>query len=222
MSTPPRIGFLHTAEVHVATFDALLADVTGAGAAALHRVEPELLERARQSPAVADREALTAAVAAAMGDLVGDGADVVVCTCSTLGPLAEEVAPSLGVPVVRIDRPMARAAVTAGPRIGVLVAMASTLEPTAALLREEAMAAGAEVELCEQVVEGAWELFESGDQAAYEAAIEKAARGLASGVDVLILAQASMAGAAVLLRDLDVPVLTSPASAVAAATDLLA
>ncbi|WP_300681577.1 aspartate/glutamate racemase family protein [Nocardioides sp.] len=215
MSTPPRIGFLHTAQVHVETFEALLPDA----AAALHRVQPELLARAQQPLSAAERAALGVDVREALTALEADGADVVVCTCSTLGPLAEEVAGSLGVPVVRIDRPMARAAVAAGPRIGVLAAVASTLEPTLALLADEARAVGAEVEVREQVVEGAWALFQSGQEAAYRETIADAARRLADEVDVLVLAQASMAGAVPLLVDLATPVLTSPASAVAAALD---
>ncbi len=66
---------------------------------------------------------------------------------------------------------------------------------------------------------GAWEAFEAGDTDGYERLVEAAARALAPTVDVVVLAQASMAGAADRLRDLGVPVLTSPGPDVRAALE---
>jgi Asp/Glu/hydantoin racemase len=206
----PSLGFLHTAEVHVDTFDALV----GRAATTMHVVEPDLLDRAR-------REGLTPAVESgvrsALAELGARGADVIVCTCSTLGPIAEGVASEVAVPVLRVDRPMARRTVAAGQRIGVVAAVESTLEPTRALLEDEARRAGVVPVLTELCVTSAWASFESGDTAAYLAAIADAARALAEVVDVVVLAQASMAGAVDLLGDVDVPVLVSPRLAVESA-----
>lgn len=202
----PRLGFLHTAQVHVDAFDALV----GAAAPTVHLVEPRLLERARQEGATS---ALEADVRAALTELVTAGAAAVVCTCSTLGPVAEAVAEA-AVPVLRIDRPMARRAVALGRRIGVVTAVESTVAPTRELLAEEAARAGVAPMIVEVCVPAAWERFESGDVEAYLAAIADAARSAAAGVDVVVLAQASMAGAVPLLDDLAVPVLASPRLAV--------
>jgi hypothetical protein len=96
------IGFLHTADVHVATFRGLLAELAP-GYADVHEVDERLLADARAGIDVSDR------VAERLGALAAAGADVVVCTCSTLGELTERVV--LPVPVLRADRPMAQAAV---------------------------------------------------------------------------------------------------------------
>lgn len=207
------IGFLHTAQVHVATFDALTA---GRGVEARHVVEPDLLDRARRD---GPTEEIAADVRAALAALVDAGADVVVCTCSTLGPIAEGA--ELSVPVLRVDRPMARAAVAVGPRIAVVAAVESTVGPTRALLLDEARRAGRGIELTEVVVPDAWDSFEAGHLDGYRHAIARAARRAAAGVDVVVLAQASMAPALDDLADLVIPVLCSPALAVAHAMELV-
>jgi hypothetical protein len=209
------IGFLHTSQVHVATFDGLV----GASARVVHVVEPDLLDRARREGLVPSVEA---GVRAALVDLVSRGAAVIVCTCSTIGPVAEGVS-GLGVPVLRVDRPMAERAVEVGSRIGVVAAVGSTLVPTRELLAEEAARADVQTILTEVSMPAAWDLFEAGDTAGYLDNIAVAARVLAlSGVvDVVVLAQASMIGVLDLLEALPVPVLVSPPLAVGAALAIL-
>ena len=56
----------------------------------------------------------------------------------------------------------------------------------------------------------AWSHFESGDMASYLKVIEASVRSAAPLPDVVVLAQASMAGAAVPLRDFGTAVLASP------------
>src|SRR5947207_1139752 len=109
------LALLHTSTVHVPVFDAL-RDEEAPDLALRHLVRPELLDRARlegiESVVDAVHEALAAAAA--------EGAAAVLCTCSTIGAVAEAAGPALGVPVLRLDRPMAAAAVAAGRRITVL------------------------------------------------------------------------------------------------------
>ena len=82
----------------------------------------------------------------------------------------------------------------------------STLEPTVALIREEA--AGRAVELRTLLVEGAWERFEAGDRDGYLDAVAAAVDAVREA-DVIVLAQASMADAADRTTTA-VPVLSSP------------
>ena len=203
------IGFLHTADVHVGTFGQLLAELAPEDEP-LHLVDARLLADAQAggvTPALARR------VESRLGALEAGGADLIVCTCSTIGAVAEQA--DVGVPVIRGDRPMAEAAVAAGPRIGVLVTTESTLEPTLELLRDSAERAGADVSFVVGRCVSAWQYFESGKLQRYYAEIADQASRLAAEVDVIVLAQASMTPAVALLGNL--PVLTSPRSAVAAA-----
>ena len=67
------------------------------------------------------------------------------------------------------------------------------------------------------LVDAAWPRFERGDRDGYLADVAAAVRPRAADTDVVVLAQASMAGAQPLLADLGVPVLSSPALGVARA-----
>ncbi|CAM5496106.1 aspartate/glutamate racemase family protein [Streptomyces avidinii] len=197
---------LHTSPVHVPVFDAL-RDRNHPGAVLRHLVAPELLERARTEGPESVAPALRGLLAEA-----GAGAGAVLVTCSTIGATAESLAPALGVPVLRVDRPMAAAAVRAGARIAVLAAVESTLSPTGELLVEEA--GERPVSIRTHLVAGAWERFEAGDTAGYLARVAEVA-GSVTEADVIVLAQASMAGAADLVTG-TVPVLSSPAPGLAA------
>lgn len=229
--TGPRLGFLHTSPVHVAPFDALVA-ATDPSATSVSVVEELLLSRARAGASDTD---LREGVRAALDSLARAGAAAVVCTCSTLGALAEDLGRERGLPVVRVDRPMAERAVRSpGGRPGtvrvlVAVALASTLGPTTELLTASAAAAGRAVEIDVLRCDDAWTLFEAGRADAFAAAVAELVRAAldpASGArtasaDVVVLAQASMARAADLLGDLAVPVLTSPTEAVRYALEVV-
>ncbi|MFV0535562.1 MAG: hypothetical protein ACK5MR_18225 [Cumulibacter sp.] len=126
------IGFLHTARTHISTFDGLVR-ASSPSTETVHVVAEDLRTRARTS---GPRPDLLVDMQSALAELADLGADVAICTCSTVGPLVEQS--SAAIPVLRVDRPMARAAVRAGSRIAVVAALESTLLPTTALLTEEA------------------------------------------------------------------------------------
>jgi Asp/Glu/hydantoin racemase len=211
----PSIGFLHTAEGHVETFRALVAELAPR-AADVHVVDEDLLSNARTHGVDDDLRARLLARLRRLERQV----DVIVCTCSTLAGEAECLGHELSVPVVRVDRPMAEEAVRMGRRVAVVATVEATLDPTRRLLEECADGTDSEVSLapCLQ----AWDFFEAGDPDRYAAAIAEHVRGLADTADVVVLAQVSMAPAATLLGDLAVPVLTSPRSAVEEAVRHLA
>lgn len=204
-----RLGLLHTSPVHVATFDAL-RDEEAPDVELVHVVREDLLAGARDH----GPDAMADQVASAVRDL---SADAVLCTCSTIGAVAERV--DAGVPVLRLDRPMAAAAVETGGAVVVLATLESTLAPTLALLSEEAARTRTSPRVEATVVPGAWERFEAGDLAGYRAVLVEAIEGTA-GADVIVLAQASMSPAADTAR-VAVPVLTSPRLGLRAAIDLV-
>ncbi|MEU6714441.1 aspartate/glutamate racemase family protein [Nonomuraea sp. NPDC046802] len=154
---------------------------------------------------------LTPRTARRVGDHIGSaeaaGADHILVTCSSIGAAVEAAAPFTGVPVTRVDRPMADEAVALGTRIGVLATLTTTLDPTADLVRRSAAAAGKEISLTARVCEGAFEALMGGDAATHDALVAAALREL--DVDVIVLAQASMARVAGTVET-KAPVLASP------------
>ena len=144
-----------------------------------------------------------------MPDFAAAPGSVVLCTCSTIGESAEAAAAPPGTRVIRVDRAMADQAVATGPNILVAAALASTLAPTQALILESASRVGVNARTTRLVVADAWPFFEQGDFAAYLRRIADALKTV-DDCDVVVLAQASMAGAAELCSGLAVPVLSSP------------
>lgn len=149
------------------------------------------------------------------------GARAVLVTCSSLGEVAEQVRPFVSVPVFRVDQPMAAQAVAAGTRIGVLATLASTLEPTGRLIEREAAGQGRQVRLEVSICAGAFDALRAGRRDEHDAIIATEATRLAGHVDVLVLAQASMARVVGSLPPgrLPVPVLTSTRSGVEQLSD---
>ncbi len=143
------------------------------------------------------------------------GADAVLVTCSSIGPATSLAMPLFDMPVMRIDEPMARKAVESGRRIGVLATLATTLEPTVQLLRDTAAAMGAPSEISSKLCAGAFEAVVSGDTATHDRMVTEGLRELFASVDVIVLAQASMARVADQLppEQRPIPILSSPSLA---------
>jgi Asp/Glu/hydantoin racemase len=144
------------------------------------------------------------------------GADYIMVTCSSIGPAVEAAAKLMGVPVLRVDQPMADKAATTGKRIGVIATLRTTLEPTADLISRRAALAGKQIELTSRLCEGAFDALMSGQPAVHDAKVAAAMKELSQQVDVIVLAQASMARVVETLtpEDKRVPILASPAIAV--------
>ncbi|MFR0355791.1 aspartate/glutamate racemase family protein [Streptomyces sediminimaris] len=206
------LALLHTSPLHVPVFEAL-RDAHHQGLELRHFVDEGLLARARRE----GPEAVADAVRAVLGEAVRQGAAAVLCTCSTIGGVAEQAA--VTAPVLRSDRPMAAAAVAAGARIVVLATVESTLGPTTALIRQEALRAGRPARVRTRLVEGAWECFASGDTEGC-ARLVAAAADAVTDADAIVLAQGSMAPAEHLTTTA-VPVLSSPRAGLAAAAAAL-
>lgn len=152
------------------------------------------------------------------------GAVAVLATCSSIGPAVEIASQLVGVPVLRIDEPMASAAIDSGRRIGVLATVASTLNPTVDLLRRRAQRLGKDVEVIPVLKEEAFTAMRSGGGARHDEIIGQALLELVVEVDAIVLAQASMARVVASLEPgvLSVPVFSSPSSGMARLAAVLA
>lgn len=210
------VGVLHTVPALAPVFDDLIKPAAPQ-LRRIHVADGWLLDTARK---VGVTEAVRATVVAHVQGLEAGGARAVLVTCSSIGEAAEDAAGQVGIPVLRVDAAMAVEAVrvaAAGPgRVAVLATLESTLGPTGRLV--ERAAAGTPVRVTSTVVPGAAERADAGDRAGADALIADAVRAAADGADVVVLAQASMAGAAA-AAGVGVPVLTSPAGGVRALLD---
>ena len=200
-----RVAFLHTADVHVATFDKIFKDLDS-GAQLDHHVDASLLDRARKDGI----DAVRADVETLLKKL--SDADAVLCTCSTLGPLADNAARSFK-NIIRIDRPLMEQACADGDKILVALCLDSTRDATVSLLDDCAKEAGQTITPIVVICHEAWALFEAGDIEGYADSI---ARSITSKIEEepdvksIVLAQASMRVAEDKLADTGIPVRSSP------------
>jgi Asp/Glu/hydantoin racemase len=121
------------------------------------------------------------------------GADVILEACSSVGEVVARMRSAISIPIVRIDESMAEQAVQRGARLGVAATLPTTLQPTTRLLQAKAQSAGKQVEVTPLLIEGAYQKLMAGDREGHDSLLVENLHELAQAVDVVVLAQASMA-----------------------------
>ncbi|MCA0229999.1 MAG: aspartate/glutamate racemase family protein [Bacteroidetes bacterium] len=151
------------------------------------------------------------------GSAESAGADYIMFTCSSIGAAVEAAADLTQVPVLRVDQPMADQAVATGSRIGVIATLPTTLAPTSDLVQRRAAVVGKDIQLKAVLCEGAFEALMGGNPTLHDTMVAKALKELSTQVDVIVLAQASMARVVDTLSESEkiVPILASPPIAMA-------
>jgi Asp/Glu/hydantoin racemase len=212
----PTIGFVHTVLSLPPTFSEL-ANELAPDAEVFHIVDETLLGITRKTgslSATTRRRVLGYVESAAEA-----GADLVVVTCSSIGPAVDASHDFVDVPVLRIDEAMADEAVRIGSKVGVLATLSTTLEPTAQLVQRR----GRDVEVVARVCDGAFDALSTGDRDRHDELVRDGLRALIAEVDVVVLAQASMARVVDTLDEGErtVPILSSPRLGMERAAHLL-
>lgn len=219
---PPTVALIHTSPTMIPVFKALAEQLLPRGTSVFNMVDESLLcdiIREKGCPPTTARRLAGHVLSAEQA-----GATHIMVTCSSMGRAVEAARALSGATVLRVDEPMADQAVATGRRIGVIATLPSTLEPTVDLIRRRASVASKDVQIVSQVVDGAFDAVISGDGARHDALVGDALRALGRQVDVIVLAQASMARVVEALspEDRPVPVLSSPRSSMEHLAALLA
>lgn len=216
---PTTIAYVHTSHVLIPMF-AELSKREMPEVQQFHMVDESLIQntiRAGELTKATIRRVLGTIRSAHDG-----GADAVVVTCSSIGPAVAVAHRLFEFPVVRVDEAMAEEAVRLGRRIGVAATLRTTLEPTLSLLQAKALDAGREVDLVESLCADAFAAVLSGDNGTHDRLLADSLTALRQSVDVVVLAQASMARVVPSLPPNGrAPILSSPELAVKRARTLL-
>jgi aspartate/glutamate racemase len=120
------------------------------------------------------------------------GADVIMCSCTTMGPATRAARTFLSVPMFNIDEPMAVEAVAAGQRIGILATVPTSAPATEYLLRAEAEKTGRPIEITTVINEKAFQHLLAGEISAHDAIVAEEIARLADSVDAIALGQISL------------------------------
>lgn len=144
------------------------------------------------------------------------GADGILFSCSAFTPAMEVAKQLVSIPVLKPDEAMIAAALDTGLRIGVLATLPATAPIQAAQLQAAAAERGKTIQVETTDVPEALKALNAGDAVTHDRLVAEAAERLAPRVDVICLAQFSMARARPDVKaKVGVPVLTSPSAAVA-------
>ena len=218
-----KVAVLHTSFVFVSV-DPVITDLLAElvpDAEIAHFVDSDVLATVVREGSVSTASASRMVHLAQAAEAAG--ADLILSACSSLGPGVDVAAEQVSVPIVKIDTSMAVQAVGAGDRIGVLATVPTTLAPTAAQIQGVADREGKSITIETRLAEGAFDVLMAGDRAKHDELILANARDLATRVDVIVLAQASMWRMTDTLREqTGVPVLSSPRLGVQEVADRVA
>jgi Asp/Glu/hydantoin racemase len=216
---PRKLAFIHTSHVLIPMFTQLAKEHLS-GIETFHMSDESLIRNTIAAGELTDNTIRR--VAAMIGLAHEGGADAVMVTCSSIGRATALARSQYNFPILRIDEALAEKAVSTGKRIGVAATLSTTLNPTLDLLRETAVQAKREVELVPALAEGAFEAVLAGDTARHDELLLATLSTLMTQVDVVVLAQASMARVAALLpKGAGPPILSSPELAILRARDIL-
>jgi len=141
--------------------------------------------------------------------------DCIFNVCSSVGEVADIARGKIKTPIVKIDESMAEEVVARATSIGVAATLKTTLDPTCRLIEKKAKEKARPVKLQKTICPGAFEELMSGNAKKHDEIVLKGIKELAGKVEVVVLAQGSMARlTASLDKDLAKKVLTSPRSGV--------
>jgi Asp/Glu/hydantoin racemase len=184
------LALIHTTPVLIPGFTDLCKELLP-GVSVFHIVDESLIKNTIQ---VGKLEKRTIRRLVRHVESAGEaGAEAVLVTCSSIGPAVPVARELFDFPVFRIDEPMAEEAVRIGQRIGALATLRTTLDPTVKLLEETASHQGRRREITSSLCEGAFEAVCTGDTPTHDRLVLEKLLEIMQGVDVVVLAQASMA-----------------------------
>ena len=215
MSRPGRIALIHALVQSLAPVDAEFAR-SWPDALRMH-----LLDDSLSGDVARGADAAGAAMVARFETLAGyalsTGAEAILFTCSAFGPCIDAVKRRWpAVPILKPGEAMIDEAARLGSRIGLVASFAPTLATMPAEFPSS-------VTVVPFHADGALSALASGDTAEHDRIVAAAAEAaVASGCDVVALAQFSVARAApAVAARVDVPVLTTVESAVRALRERL-
>jgi len=146
------------------------------------------------------------------------GADVAMCSCTTVGEATRIAREYVSIPVFNIDEPMARDAVRLGRRLGIVATVPTSPAATQRQLERAAQEAGVKITVKIALNSKAFEHLQKGEIAKHNELVHGEMDKLARQVDVLVLGQISLAQ---IQHETRVPVLQVGHSGLAEARRLL-
>ncbi len=150
------------------------------------------------------------------------GANAVLSVCTTMSDAVDIAKSLVNIPLVKIDEPMVEKALTLGEKIGLIATFLPTLDPSGRFIMKKAEELKKKVILKKVLCPGAFDAIMRGEEEKHDSIVATEVKRIQEEVDVIILAQGSMARLEPKLRkEISIPILTSPRMAVQRIKELL-
>ena len=186
----PKLAIIHTTSATVDTMKALAAEILP-GYVVVNFVDDSILPQLAQNGGNLSEVEERLVHYARFAEQVD--ADVILEACSSVGEVVTKMQSAVSIPIVRIDDAMAEQAIQRGENVGVAATLQTTLQPTTRLLQAKAELSGKRVKVTPLLIEGAFQKLMAGDREGHDNLLIEKLHELARTVDVVVLAQASMA-----------------------------
>ena len=161
---------------------------------------PETREYGGMTPEIASRMLNYCKAAEA------SGAEGIIVTCTSVNKATAMLRPLLSIPIINIEEPVAEMAAAAGGKIGILATLPTSPAAIGRVILEKAAQMGKEVELVNCVVDGAFDVYCTGNIAKHDEMVREKLYELAKEVDVIAFAQVSMSKVKFDPKEIPVPV----------------
>lgn len=149
-------------------------------------------------------------------------ADLIMSACSSIGDIFDQENQNYKIPVMRIDSAMVEEAVENAEKIGVAATLETTLKPSIELIKKKAAANNKNVEIKTTLADSAYQKLMEGKKGEHDKLLAEKLKELAAEVEIVVLAQASMARAVNSLPlEIQDKFLTSPESGIKKAVNNL-
>jgi Asp/Glu/hydantoin racemase len=213
-----RIALIHAGPVSIEPCLLAFAE-TWAQADCVNLMDDALMADRAKTPELTPELSDRIARLAAYGRDIG--ADGILFTCSAFGPAIEAVQRQARWPVLKPNEAMFEAALEQGRRIGMVASFQNSIPQMESEFRDLAARRGIPATIRSVCVPAALSALQAGDEGRHNELLADGATQLAD-CDVILLAQFSTSRAAGVTRTkVRVPVLTTPATAVAKLKQLL-
>lgn len=120
------------------------------------------------------------------------GANGIIVTCTSVNEATLMIRPFLNIPMIGIEEPVAEQVVAAGKRIGVIGTIPTSPVAIDRTIRRKAQELGKEIKINDYVVEGAFDILQSGNRELHDELVRETLRRVAKEVDAIAFAQISM------------------------------
>ena len=121
------------------------------------------------------------------------GAELAIVSCSSLSPCVNEVGKQMAIPVLKVDEPMMEFAVENGQRVGLIMTNPTTEKPSQILFDEVSQRLGRNTQLVPRLCANAFARLNQGDLAGHDAEVIEVVETMLKEVDLIMLAQISIA-----------------------------